>query len=185
MVVPLAFRCASHRFLAVAAGPHRTGSGAKTARPEEKRKRQRDRHACRVHGVGDQHARLAGQSREECMTMKWPRPVGYGGGINLYAYVGNDPLNQTDRRGTASDSFNWAQTAYTQRPLQAAPISAEQLSQPRDIGPSPALLVWKRRKAGQLLLAQMVHMLLLMTSPTCPPLKLNHCFNCPTPLPGL
>ena len=29
-----------------------------------------------------------------------PDPIGYAGGTNLYAYVGNDPLNATDPNGT-------------------------------------------------------------------------------------
>lgn len=32
-----------------------------------------------------------------------PDPIGYAGGINLYAYTANDPLNQTDREGTTAD----------------------------------------------------------------------------------
>jgi RHS repeat-associated protein len=35
-----------------------------------------------------------------------PDPLGYGGGINLYGYVGNDPVNRVDRsdRGVWSDA---------------------------------------------------------------------------------
>ena len=29
-------------------------------------------------------------------------PIGYAGGANLYAYVGNDPLNNTDPLGSTS-----------------------------------------------------------------------------------
>jgi RHS repeat-associated protein len=38
-----------------------------------------------------------------------PDPIGYAAGTNLYAYVGNDPLNRTDRWGLAADSptQNW------------------------------------------------------------------------------
>lgn len=32
-----------------------------------------------------------------------PDPIGYAGGANLYAYVGNDPLNQTDPFGTCDN----------------------------------------------------------------------------------
>jgi uncharacterized protein RhaS with RHS repeats len=38
-------------------------------------------------------------------------PIGYGGGINLYAYVGNDPLNLNDPMGL--DSF------WVARPLNS------------------------------------------------------------------
>ena len=31
-------------------------------------------------------------------------PIGHAGGRNLYAYVGNDPLNLTDRNGQAAES---------------------------------------------------------------------------------
>ncbi|OYX56001.1 MAG: hypothetical protein B7Y86_11160 [Brevundimonas subvibrioides] len=33
-------------------------------------------------------------------------PVGYGQGLNLYAYVGNDPVNGTDPTGMAQDRFD-------------------------------------------------------------------------------
>jgi len=46
--------------------------------------------------------------RARAYSPQWGRfiqvdPIGYQGGINLYAYTGNDPLNQTDRQGTSSD----------------------------------------------------------------------------------
>ena len=34
-------------------------------------------------------------------------PIGYGGGINLYGFTGNNPVNRSDPNGTSdSDSFN-------------------------------------------------------------------------------
>jgi RHS repeat-associated protein len=44
-----------------------------------------------------------------------PDPIGYAGGVNLYAYVGNDPLNATDLWGLAADGpqrTNVFQTLY-------------------------------------------------------------------------
>jgi RHS repeat-associated protein len=49
-----------------------------------------------------------------------PDPLGYQGGINLYAYVGNDPLNATDPNGQVADAIGSAATDfYNQTILQA------------------------------------------------------------------
>jgi RHS repeat-associated protein len=40
-----------------------------------------------------------------------PDPIGTDGGINLYAYVGNDPVNYTDPTGHASEAINQTVTA--------------------------------------------------------------------------
>jgi RHS repeat-associated protein len=46
-----------------------------------------------------------------------PDPIGYAGGSNLYAYVGNDPLNRFDPSGLSPDnpqaSQNWSGTAVS------------------------------------------------------------------------
>jgi RHS repeat-associated protein len=59
-------------------------------------------------------------------------PIGYGGGINLYGYVGNDPLNWTDSSGLSSDSpVTFSSPSETQ--------SNAPLSQADQNAPSPAL----------------------------------------------
>jgi RHS repeat-associated protein len=42
-----------------------------------------------------------------------PDPIGNAGGINLYVYVGNDPLNQTDSLGLAPDQSSMDAAAST------------------------------------------------------------------------
>jgi RHS repeat-associated protein len=50
-------------------------------------------------------------------TPRWgrflqPDPIGIQGGVNLYAYVGNDPLNLTDPSGFAADAINGAASDF-------------------------------------------------------------------------
>jgi RHS repeat-associated protein len=48
-------------------------------------------------------------------------PIRYRGGINLYAYVGNDPLNLTDSNGLVADGFMaGASNALLNTPISAA-----------------------------------------------------------------
>lgn len=54
-----------------------------------------------------------------------PDPIRYRGGINLYAYVGNDPLNATDPSGLVADAIGGAANDfYNQTILQAAKDTA-------------------------------------------------------------
>jgi RHS repeat-associated protein len=57
-----------------------------------------------------------------------PDPIRYRGGLNLYAYVGNDPLNATDPNGQVADyiggAANSAANYAYQNPLQALGIAA-------------------------------------------------------------
>ncbi len=54
----------------------------------------------------------------DAQTGRWTTkdPIGLGGGLNLYGYVGNDPINETDVLGLAMDSL----TAACKNPLNAA-----------------------------------------------------------------
>ncbi len=45
-----------------------------------------------------------------------PDPIGYAGGLHLYAYVGNDPLNLTDPSGLCSSLSGCASTLYNLLP---------------------------------------------------------------------
>jgi RHS repeat-associated protein len=51
-------------------------------------------------------------------------PIGFVGGFNLYAYVGNDPTDRTDRLGLAPDSWFecWAKCIERRRSILPAPL---------------------------------------------------------------
>jgi RHS repeat-associated protein len=55
-----------------------------------------------------------------------PDPIGYTAGPNLYAYVGNDPLNQTDPKGLAPEPqvIYWYQPAQQQVEQSAGTVQA-------------------------------------------------------------
>jgi len=71
--------------------------------------------------------------RARAYSPQWGRfiqvdPTGYQGGINLYAYTGNDPLNQTDRQGTTADGpVSGYATDANGSPLTADQFRAAQL----------------------------------------------------------
>jgi RHS repeat-associated protein len=59
-----------------------------------------------------------------------PDPIGYAGGANLYAYVGNDPLNRLDPLGLAADQvFDTSQyfgsTNYFASRVAMSPFAAD------------------------------------------------------------
>jgi len=47
-----------------------------------------------------------------------PDPIGQAGGVNLYAYVGNDPLNGTDPSGLWGIFGSWGLTGVVKRRLE-------------------------------------------------------------------
>ncbi|HEU0217900.1 MAG TPA: RHS repeat-associated core domain-containing protein [Stellaceae bacterium] len=53
-----------------------------------------------------------------------PDPLGYAGGSNLYAYVGNDPLNRTDPSGLCDNPQGCRTSPAIYLPSRSAPIAA-------------------------------------------------------------
>ena len=51
-------------------------------------------------------------------------PIGYGGGVNFYAYVGNDPLNFTDPNGLVKDFLQTPVPNYDQDTVVEGPVGA-------------------------------------------------------------
>jgi uncharacterized protein RhaS with RHS repeats len=49
-----------------------------------------------------------------------PDPIGYSGGSNLYAYVGNDPLNRVDSSGLTPGGATSSPTTIFEPPQSAA-----------------------------------------------------------------
>jgi len=86
--------------------------------------------------------------RARMYTPRWGRfmqtdPVGYSAGSNLYAYVGNDPLNRADPTGLAPDSPQASAPPDVGAPLLSAPTSpipapATESFQLAAMGPLPA-----------------------------------------------
>src|SRR5258708_6495847 len=63
-----------------------------------------------------------------------PDPIGYSGGSNLYAYVGNNPLNFTDPNGLVKDFISSAANNFwNQSVLKAASDIGDLINSPSQI----------------------------------------------------